>query len=160
MHSNDRFSVDGEQIGVEAFRGTIKPLTITGLSFGRPPKKLGSIDSLIDWLPSFVARHKAEATPKIGNGYSGNGPDLTASAEFHRKVGSFKGMGWSVEQIVDELAQDPAAARYVAQNRLEREVNRSFEKYVAQDRAQAHPALQETLDMPSAPKQQPVRASA
>ena len=70
-----KFALDtGENAAVELFRATNKALTISGLDL-RQGRKLGNIDSLMDWCVFFGEKHKpaptAAAAPTHFNGGSG-----------------------------------------------------------------------------------------
>ena len=135
---------------LELFRRTCKPLTVTGLQLGNS-QQLGPIDALLDRAVMWAQQHQQKlirAKPASSSATAGTmaqysiseierivregAPDgANRSDTFHAIVGHFLGCGWSVEQIVALLEQhsDGIGGRYIAEGRLDGEVERSAQKY-------------------------------
>jgi AAA domain-containing protein len=145
------FNFDGTAL--ELFRHTSKILTITGLQLGAS-QTLGNIDSLLDHAVMWGQQHQqklSKTKPKLNINagttaqYSieqierivqEGAPDgANRSDTFHSLVGHFLGCGWTVEQIVEHFDQFPdgIGARYIAEGRLAREVQRSAAAFAAND---------------------------
>ena len=139
--------------GIELYRNTARYITISGLQEGSC-EELPPID---DYLDTLVARFDQQptATPSfdpldfnnagaqadyfrdlIENG----APEGERSEKFQEVVWHLAGMGWTIEQIVDELSKYPngIGAKYAA--RLLTEVTRSFGKWQRRRRAHAQGA--------------------
>jgi AAA domain len=136
-----KFSFDGTVL--ELFRCTRKPLTVTGLQLGNS-QTLGNIDALLDRAVVWAQQrqHKlSKGKPEINAGttaqYSidqieqivreGAPEGTNRSDTFHGIVGHYLGCGWTIEQIITHLEEFPDGIgnRYIAENRLAREVERS-----------------------------------
>jgi hypothetical protein len=153
VHRNFKLEIDGKLIGVEPFRRTNKPLTITGLTLKPAIKELTNIDKAIDWSVVWAERRKADAAKSapIGNGFNGgNGSgynideieqivregapaEKNRSEVFHTIVGHYIGVGWEVEQIFAHLQQFPngIGGRYLGEGWLIGEIARCASKYAA-----------------------------
>jgi hypothetical protein len=148
-----KFSFDGSAL--ELFRRTRKPLTVTGLQLGSS-QALGSIDALLDRAVVWAQRRQRQPSkvkPEISAGTTArysidnieqivrNGPPDCAnrSDTFHGIVGHYLGCGWTIGQIIEHLAEFPdgIGERYIAENRLEREVKRSAAAFGAADASPA-----------------------
>jgi AAA domain len=151
-----KFSFDGSAL--ELFRRTRKPLTVTGLQLGNN-QALGNIDTLLDrgvvWAQQRqqkLSKTKPEITAGTTAQYSidqiemivsEGAPDgANRSDTFHGIVGHYLGCGWTVQQITEHLAEFPdgIGSRYIAENRLGREVERSAGAFGAN----ANPSASET----------------
>jgi hypothetical protein len=144
-----KFSFDGTAL--ELFRRTRKPLTVTGLQLGNS-QALGNIDALLDRAVVWAQQrqHKlSKSKPEINAGttaqYSidqieqivreGAPEGANRSDTFHGIVGHYLGCGWTIEQIIIHLEEFPDGIgnRYIAENRLAREVERSATAFGAED---------------------------
>jgi hypothetical protein len=148
--TNRKFAIPGaaEGAAVEIFRNTAKAITVTGARL--PEVKVGSelpsIDRLIDDAAARLESMPKPAPKSNGAGYASeqrgevdyeavvregapNGEDR--SAWFNRCIWHFAGSGLEVAEIVAEFEAHPegVADRYIAQGRLDREVERCFEKW-------------------------------
>jgi hypothetical protein len=141
--------IDGKQIAAELFRATNKALTITGATLDPAIRELGNINEVISWGLIWGERRKAAAAPPIGgNGFDSSGckygieeieqivregapAGADRSAVFHAIVGHYVGCGWEADGIFDHLQQHPQGIgeRYLAEDRLRGEVERSAGKY-------------------------------
>ena len=152
LHKRYSLVIDGKPVGVELFRRTRKALTITGYRLDSI-QQLTSIDRLFDWAIVWAERRQAAAAVSAAptlNGYNGNGSTYTVeqideivregapagtnrSDVFHTVVGHYLGCGWSVEQIQQYLQQFPdgIGSRYLAEERLHKEIARSAGKFSA-----------------------------
>jgi hypothetical protein len=136
-----KFTFDGSAL--ELFRRTRKPLTVTGLQIGGS-QTLGNIDAVLDRAVVWAQQrqHKlSKAKPEIATGttarYSideierivreGAPEGANRSDTFHGIVGHYLGCGWTIKQIIEHLAEfsDGVGKRYIAEERLAREVERS-----------------------------------
>jgi hypothetical protein len=142
--------IDGKEIAVELFRRTRKVLTITGYKLDTV-RELTGIDKVLDWGVTWGERRKAAAAataPVNGNQFNNNGSGYSVdqveqivragapeganrSDVFHTIVGHYVGCGWDVERILKHLQQYPhgIGERYIAENRLYKEIARSAAKY-------------------------------
>jgi hypothetical protein len=140
-----KFSFDGTAL--ELFRRTRKPLTVTGLQLGNS-QQLSNIDAMLDRAVVWGERHKKSAAGNCSTASVGTAARLSLdeiecmvregapaganrSDVFHQIVGHFFGCGWTAEEIVAELEQYPQGIgnRYIAEQRLATEVERSVSKY-------------------------------
>jgi hypothetical protein len=149
--------IDGKEIAVELFRRTRKAFTITGYKLDSI-RELASIDRVLDWGVIWGERRKAAAVAAVpvngainssGNGYSVDqieqivraGPPEGAnrSDTFHAIIGHYLGCGWTAEQILAHLQEHPhgIGERYIAENRLHKEIARSTAKYAATELPQS-----------------------
>jgi AAA domain len=136
-----KFTLDGSAL--ELFRRTRKPLTVTGLQLGNS-RTLGNIDALLDRAVIWAQQRQqklSKAKPEISAGTTaqyaiddieriireGAPEGANRSDTFHGVVGHYLGCSWTVEQIVEHLAEFPDGIgnRYIAEGRLAREVKRS-----------------------------------
>jgi hypothetical protein len=149
---NRKFSF-GSGEAVEVFRRTAKALTITGARIAGAGK-LTDTDKLIGWALTWAERKKAASEaakptnghavlkdPGFGGGYDvefinqvirEGAPDgANRSDLFHAIVGHLIGTGLDAAAIEKKLRQRPdgIAARYIAEDRLDREIARSAAKY-------------------------------
>jgi hypothetical protein len=132
--------------GIELYRNTARYITISGIEMGGPCVELPPLDEFIDRL---LQRHGQNPD---GLDFNDAGPQQSASIDdlikngapegarselFQKVVWNLAGKGWSIDQIIDELARYPngIAAKYA--NRLNIEVNRSYEKWRTRKRAAA-----------------------
>jgi hypothetical protein len=142
--------IDNKPIAAELFRRTNKALTITGYRLNTV-QQLTNIDNVFDWAIVWGERRKAaaaEQAPISGNGFDSSGckysidqieqivregPPAGANRSdvFHAIVGHYVGCGWQVDRILEHLQQHPdgIGSRYIAEERLEREIARSAKKY-------------------------------
>jgi hypothetical protein len=151
---NRKFSlnIEGKDIAAELFRRTNKALTITGNTLDPAIRELSNIDSVIDWALVWGERRKAAAAEQTasskGNGFDSSGCEYSIddieqmvregapaganrSNVFHAIVGHYVGCGWNVDRIVEHLHEHPQGigGRYLAEDRLRREIERSAEKF-------------------------------
>jgi hypothetical protein len=137
--------------GVELYRNTCRYITISGLQEGSC-EHMGQIDDYLDML---VARFDGQPTADeaasdpfdfnsagaqtdyyrdiIENGV----PEGERSEKFQEVVWHLASAGWTIEQIVDELANYPNGIGLKYSNRLLTEVTRSFGKWQSRRRAGA-----------------------
>ena len=150
LHTNTKLETGA---GLELFRRTRKPLTITGLQLGSC-KQLGNIDRLLERAAAWADRHKAAAIskrPSANIGIQVSAQELSLediehfvreappkvdgqsirSNLFHTIVGHYHGCGWSAEEIEQHLGQFPAGigGRYLAEGRLAGEIERSLKAF-------------------------------
>src|SRR5262249_15545755 len=150
---NTKFTLDmdGKKIAAELFRRTNKALTITGYTLNPAIHELANVDNVFSWAVVWGERRKAEmikAAPIGGNGFDGSGcqysldeierivregapPGTNRSDVFHAIIGHYVGCGWQADRIFEHLQQFPGGicSRYVAENRLRQEIDRSAGKY-------------------------------
>jgi len=144
-----------KQIAVELFRRTHKALTITGYRLDII-SELTNLDSVFDWAGIWAERRKAEAAAAEeaaravngGNGFDSSGCAYSVdeierfvrggapagenrSELFHTIVGHYVGCGWDQEKIFELMQQFPdgIGGRYLQEERLQSEINRSARKY-------------------------------
>jgi hypothetical protein len=145
-------TIDDKSIAAEMFMRAPKALTITGLTLDPAIKKLGRIDKLIGWGITWGERRKAAAqaaAPIVGgNGFDSTGSKYSIeqieeivragaptgadrSGVFHSVVGHYVGCGWQVDRILEHMSQYPdgIGGRYLGEDRLRREIERSAGKY-------------------------------
>ena len=150
---NKKFTleINGKPIAAELFRHTPKALTITGYRLNTI-QQLTNIDKVFDWAVVWGERRKAAAeqaaAPINGNRFDSSGcsysidqieqivregapPGTNRSDVFHAIVGHYVGCRWQVDRILEHLQQysDGIGSRYLAGDRLEREIARSVSKY-------------------------------
>jgi hypothetical protein len=156
LHTKFTLDDNGKQIAAELFRHTNKALTITGYRLNAV-QELANIDKVFDWAVVWGQRRKAAmakaAAPINGNGFDRNGCEYSIdeieqivregapaganrSDLFHTIVGHYVGCGWQPECILDRLQQYPdgISSRYIRENRLGQEVQRSAGKYAKTER--------------------------
>jgi hypothetical protein len=144
--------IEGNDIAAELFRRTNKALTITGYTLDPAIRELSNIDKVFDWALVWGERRKAAAaadqTTSEGNGFDSSGckysiddieqivregppPGANRSDVFHAMVGHYVGCGWDVDRILEHLQEYPQGigCRYLAEERLRREIERSAEKF-------------------------------
>jgi hypothetical protein len=147
-----KFAIPGaaDCAAVEIFRATAKAITVTGarLPHLEVAAMLPNIDKLID---DTVAIYDVRLPPPSkANGAAGNHEepvdyeavvrDGAPAGEdrswwFNRCVWHFAGKGLDFEEIVERFEAHPSgvADRYIAQGRLDREVERCFAKWQAEN---------------------------
>jgi hypothetical protein len=149
---NRKFTLDinNKPIAAELFRRTNKALTITGYRLNTV-QQLTNIDKVFDWAVVWGERRKAQEqkeTPLNANDFNGSGckysidqieqivrkgPPAGANRSdvFHAIVGHYVGCGWQVDRILEHLQQysDGIGSRYLAEDRLRQEIERSAGKY-------------------------------
>jgi AAA domain len=149
---NRKFTLDinNKPIAAELFRRTNKALTVTGYRLNTV-QQLVNIDKVFDWAVVWGERRKAaaeQATLSTGNGFASSGCKYTIdqieqivregppagtnrSDVFHAIVGHYVGCGWQVDRILEHLKQSPdgVGSRYLAEDRLRQEIERSAGKY-------------------------------
>jgi hypothetical protein len=136
---------------LELFRNCARFITISGLQEGACDN-VGPID---DYLDALVARFDGQPAPSPiqTNGFDFNtagpqtdyyrdliengAPEGERSEKFQEVVWHLASLGWTVEQIVDELAKHRNGIGFKYSNRLLREVTRSFGKWQRRRRASA-----------------------
>jgi hypothetical protein len=143
--------IEGKDIAAELFRRTNKALTITGYTLDPAIRELSNIDKVFDWALVWGERRKAAAAaeqPLKGNGFDSSGCQYSIdeieqivregapaganrSDIFHAIVGHYVGVGWNIDQIFEHLTEysQGIGARYIAQDRLRREIERSAKKF-------------------------------
>jgi hypothetical protein len=144
--------IEGKDIAAELFRRTNKALTITGYTLDPAIRELRNIDKVFDWAVVWGERRKAGAAEQTasskGNGFDSMGckysideieqivregppPGANRSDIFHAIVGHYVGCGWNVDRIFEHLQEHPQGigGRYLAEDRLRREIERSAEKF-------------------------------
>jgi hypothetical protein len=153
----------GNDAGVELFRNCERFITVSGLQQGCC-ERLGQIgeylDTLLAWSEEQVAAAKRKAKEQSQQSLIDNlldfntaGPQVSnfdyqdliengapigdRSEDFQRVVWHLAGLGWSAEQIAEELAKHPTGIGQKYAKRLLAEVARSFEKWRAQRRTAA-----------------------
>jgi hypothetical protein len=162
LHSNTKFE---NGAGLELFRRTRKPLTVTGLQLGSC-RQLGNIDPLLERAAAWADRNKTAAISKSPSGNIGiqvsaqqlslediehfvreappkvDGQSIRSNV-FHTIVGHYRGCGWSAEEIEQHLGQFPAGigGRNLAEGRLAGEIERSLKAF----RKRAETFRQETI---------------
>jgi hypothetical protein len=151
LHKKYKLTIDSKDIAVELFRRTNKALTITGYTLDPAIRELQNVDRVFDWAVAWGERRKAAAEPKEpikGNGFDssscrysideieqivreGAPAGSNRSDVFHAIVGHYVGCGWQVDRILEHLQQHPQGIgeRYIAEDRLLREIERSAKKY-------------------------------
>src|SRR5262245_60538237 len=133
-----RFNFDRSGAGIELYRNTARYITISGLQLG-DCAELPSLDAFIDTL---FARHSGQAAGSLDfndadrqesldyNDLIRNGaPEGQRSELFQAVVWHLAGNGWSVNEIIDELARHPNGIGMKYADRLRAEVFRSYEKW-------------------------------
>jgi hypothetical protein len=152
---NRKFTLktDGKDIAAELFRRTNKALTITGYTLDPAIRELQNVNKLFDWALVWGERRKAaaaaeQATSGTGNGFDSSGckysidelerivregPPAGANRSdvFHAIVGHYVGCGWNADRIFEHLQQFPdgVGGRYIREDRLRQEIERSAGKY-------------------------------
>jgi hypothetical protein len=134
--------------GIELYRNCARYITISGLQEGSC-EEMGQIsDYLNELLKRFDGQPVASETifdfntagpqPDYFRDIIENGaPEGERSEKFQEVVWHLAGAGWSIEQIVDELAKYPNGIGLKYANRLLAEVRRSFRKWQSRRRAGA-----------------------
>jgi hypothetical protein len=154
LHINHRCEIDGTPIGVELFRATNKALTITGAELNRNTT-FANLAPTMKWAVKWIERHQKpekpqDESPGLRAAHSPDeidrivreGGDGDRSALFHTAVGHYLGCDWSCDRIVALFEQHPGgiAERYIAEDRLAQEVERSWIKY-----GRPEPAVEDEL---------------
>jgi hypothetical protein len=138
--------------GVELYRNCARYITISGMQEGSC-EQLGQIG---DYLDILLARFEQQpkqseqpdvldfntAGPQAIDDYyrdliENGAPEGERSEKFQEVVWYLASLGWSIEQIVDELAKHPSGIGLKYATRLLAEVTRSFGKWQAQRRTAA-----------------------
>jgi hypothetical protein len=145
-------NIEGKDIAAELFRRSNKALTITGYTLDPDIREFCNIDKVFDWALVWGERRKAAAAEQIasskGNGFYSSGckysiddiehmvregapAGANRSDVFHAIVGHYVGCGWDVDRIFEHLHEHPQGigGRYLAEDRLRREIERSAEKF-------------------------------
>src|SRR5262245_41060255 len=145
-------NIEGKDIAAELFRKTNKALTVTGYTLDPAVRELSNIDKVFDWALVWGERRKAAAAEQTvsskGNGFDSSGckygiddieqivregapTGANRSDVFHTIVGHYVGCGWDVDRIFEHLQEHPQGigGRYLAEDRLRRETERSAEKF-------------------------------
>ncbi len=135
-----KFTLDPQtRAGIELYRNCARYITISGLQQGSC-EQLGLIDTYLDDLASRFGGARPildfnTAGPQtdyyrdiIENG----APEGERSEKFQKVVWHLASIGWTIEQITDELAKYPNGIGLKYANRLLAEVTRSFQKWSAQ----------------------------
>jgi hypothetical protein len=135
--------------GIELYRNCARYITISGMQEGSC-EDMGQIG---DYLDQLVARFDGQPTPAqtntnffdfntagrqadyFQNIIENGAPEGERSEKFQEVVWHLASMGWSIEQIVDELAKYPNGIGLKYVNRLLAEVTRSFNKLQSRRRA-------------------------
>ena len=123
--------------GIELYRNTARYITISGLQEGSC-EELGQIGNYLDDLMvrfngatnfnfNAVKPQHDYFRDLIENG----APEGERSEKFQEVVWHLANLGWSIEQIVDELARFPNGIGVKYANRLLAEVTRSYRKWRA-----------------------------
>ena len=138
-----KFTFDRKtRAGIELYRNTARYITVSGLEIGSCPE-LPPLDDFIDTvLARFAGRAHGkadggldfnDATGRQGIDYENlieNGaPEGQRSDLFQSVVWHLAAKGWSIEQIVDELARHPNGIGQKYADRLHEEVTRSYDKW-------------------------------
>jgi hypothetical protein len=134
--------------GIELYRNCARYITISGLQEGSC-EAMGPIGNFFDTL---LTRCEGQPVPN-GNIFDFNtastqadyywtivengAPEGERSEKFQEVVWHLASAGWSVEQIVDEVAKHPNGIGFKYSNRLLAEVTRSFGKWRSHRRANA-----------------------
>src|SRR5262249_30615533 len=142
--------IDDKATAVELFRRTSKVLTVTGYTLDPAIRELQNVDKVFDWAIVWGERRKAagQKAPSEGNGFDSSGcrysiedieqivregPPAGANRSdvFHTIVGHFVGVGWQPDRILEhlQLYPDGIGSRYLAEDRLRQEIERSAGKY-------------------------------
>jgi hypothetical protein len=129
--------------GIELYRNCARFITISGLQQGSC-EALGSINAYLDTL---LARYAAQPAPLDFNNAGPQAADYfrdiiengaaegERSEKFQEVVWHLAATGWTIEQIVDELAKYPNGIGLKFASRLLDEVTRSFNKWTSRRRA-------------------------
>ena len=155
LHRKFALEIDGKPIAVELFRRTNKALTVSGYTLDPAIRELTNVDRMFDWALVWAERRKAAAAPvqiNGGNGFDSSGCSYTIeeieqivrtgapeganrSDLFHTIVGHYVGCQWEPDRIAEHLGQFPEGigARYLAENRLTAEVERSAGKFAKEE---------------------------
>jgi putative DNA primase/helicase len=136
---------------IELYRDTPRFITISGLQLGQC-EKLPNIDDFLDQLNSRYDRNRgSNNSPRLARGMqaprtSADYDDLIRrgategqrSELFHACVLHLANKGYNADEIEQQLARHPngIGQRYIAEDRLDREVRRSYEKF---ERESNHP---------------------
>jgi len=131
--------------GIELYRNTARYITVSGIEMGGPCAELPPLDDLIDRL---LARHGRDpdgldfnqagtGTRSIKNLVENGAPEGERSELFQAVVWHFARRGWSIEEIIAELARYPNGIGAKYADRLHAEVTRSYEKWRSHKRAAA-----------------------
>jgi predicted P-loop ATPase len=133
-----KFTVDRNNgAGIELYRNTARYIAISRLQEGSC-EDLGQISNYLDTL---MARFDGQSSGAFDFNNAGpqfdyyrnlieNGaPDGERSEKFQEVVWHLAALGWTIDQIVDELAKYPNGIGLKYANRLLAEVTRSYEKW-------------------------------
>jgi hypothetical protein len=134
--------------GIELYRNCERYITISGLQQGKC-KQLGSIDGYLDELvkrfnpqppPQAYNFNFNQSSSQAPNDYyrdliENSTPAGGRSEKFQEVVWHLAASGWTIDQIVDELAKYPNGIGEKYAGRLAIEVARSFTKWQARRRA-------------------------
>jgi hypothetical protein len=134
-----------DDAALELYRNCARYITISGLQEGAC-EDLPPID---DYLDSLLTRFDGGGGTNFDFNTAGsqrdyyrdlieNGaPNGDRSEKFQEVIWHLAGIGWSIEQITDELAKYPNGIGFKYSNRLLAEVTRSFRKWQNRRRASA-----------------------
>src|SRR6516165_2216960 len=138
-----KFTLDRNNgAALELYRDTARYITISGLQEGRC-EDLQSIDGYLDTLLTrfdgnvFDFNTAGAQTDYYRDIIENGAPEGERSEKFQETVWHLASTGWSIEQIVDELAKYPNGIGAKYANRLLVEITRSFGKWQSHRRASA-----------------------
>jgi hypothetical protein len=147
LHS--RFTFNRENgAGIELYRNCERYITISGLQEGSC-ENLPSIDDYLDILKARFDGQQPPPSTSFDFNNAGPQPDYyrdliengapegQRSEKFQEVVWHLGAEGWTIEQIVDELAKHPNGIGLKYASRLLAEVSRSFYKWQSHRRANA-----------------------
>jgi virulence-associated protein E len=121
---------------IELYRNCERYITISGLQQGAC-ENLGKIDAYLEMLMGRLDRSKSTfdfntAGPQADyyrNIIENGAPEGERSEKFQEVIWHLANIGWTIEQIVDELAKYPNGIGVKYASRLLAEVTRSYEKW-------------------------------
>jgi hypothetical protein len=133
--------------GVELYRNCARYITISGLQQGAC-EQMSDIDGYLDILLTRYSNPSQQADPLdfntagtqfdyYQNIIENGAPEGERSEKFQEVVWHLASAGWSIEQIVDELAKHPNGIGLKYAARLLAEVTRSFSKWQGRRRTGA-----------------------
>jgi hypothetical protein len=136
-----KFNLDRNNgAALELYRDTPRYITISGLQEGTC-EDLQSIDGYLDTLltrfDGFNFNNAGAQRDYYREIIENGAPDGERSEKFQEVVWHLASAGYSIEQIVDELAKHPNGIGFKYSNRLLTEIARSFGKWQSQRRSSA-----------------------